>query len=793
MASMQPKYLRNILYRNGFLYPHFLDIRSQQQTDSSELRNQILRTFFERRIPVATGIDLDIDDFTLCVPQSQASQAIQSLAALDLFVRVPDSIVWRKAQNLHFRFGSLLVRDLDESSSLISACEDDSSTVQLRLYIETLEHLFSAIKDQSNSVIHEGAIKFISIDATKAEILSLNQSLVVEALVHFGIKPHFRSSRHECRTRLEIEIKYMPDLRELLTFFCQVGGVYFCTTEKNKKTSRPTLATKASIARLSLSSLRDIRIWRYYIDPQSGSVLGQDLACDLRIQRLLTDLDGILEGIPNAIYHDNTIKFPMLDRRPSDAVAENVKIVYDVLQREGLRVSTVRKEKSTRGTLAILAEDAENALIALGHLSNTGAYLCATDCNRNRKKKVLINSETLLQFDPQNLCSIRIWKYYLHSDSQLVYGQNYGCDLEIWRPSTQYPKLISAPEGNSVGLDFSKSELEYITDSNTGRETFKAFARTSIHEVDPSIDAVYLWVDSSDPTWQSERNRYKPLCDADQLRTAAPERYRSRDELRYSLRSLNMYAPWIKNIYIVTSGQKPSFLDESAENLTFISHHKIADSDHLPSFNSSAITTWLHRIPGLADRFIFLNDDFFLGKDVFPADFFTPGGLPFLHFSNNQRPVASPELLSDLFLKMKANQRILLEKHFGRSISRYVMHVPHALCRDTLEMIEQEFFAEIEETRRSRFRSEKDINLDQFHHYYCEVTGRGVATSTPYCYVNLGCSSHRSRLEKLLDSRDLKFFCLNDVNIPGDTGISDEYVSSFLNRYFPIPSIWEKS
>ena len=39
-----------------------------------------------------------------------------------------------------------------------------------------------------------------------------------------------------------------------------------------------------------------------------------------------------------------------------------------------------------------------------------------------------------------------------------------------------------------------------------------------------------------------------------------PARYRSRDELRYSLRSLWMYCGWVRHIYIVTAGQRPEWL-----------------------------------------------------------------------------------------------------------------------------------------------------------------------------------------------------------------------------------------
>lgn len=44
---------------------------------------------------------------------------------------------------------------------------------------------------------------------------------------------------------------------------------------------------------------------------------------------------------------------------------------------------------------------------------------------------------------------------------------------------------------------------------------------------------------------------------------------------------------------------------------------------HLPTFSSPAIETHIHRIPGLSQKFIYLNDDVMFGRDVWPDDFYT--------------------------------------------------------------------------------------------------------------------------------------------------------------------------
>ncbi len=44
---------------------------------------------------------------------------------------------------------------------------------------------------------------------------------------------------------------------------------------------------------------------------------------------------------------------------------------------------------------------------------------------------------------------------------------------------------------------------------------------------------------------------------------------------------------------------------------------------HLPTYSSPAIEAHLHRIPGLSQNFIYLNDDVMFGEEVWPEDFYT--------------------------------------------------------------------------------------------------------------------------------------------------------------------------
>ena len=50
------------------------------------------------------------------------------------------------------------------------------------------------------------------------------------------------------------------------------------------------------------------------------------------------------------------------------------------------------------------------------------------------------------------------------------------------------------------------------------------------------------------------------------------------------------------------------------------------NKSHLPTFSSPAIEANIHHIPGLSNRFIYFNDDVFLGAPTMPDDFFTSVG-----------------------------------------------------------------------------------------------------------------------------------------------------------------------
>ncbi|ELP88658.1 hypothetical protein EIN_352850 [Entamoeba invadens IP1] len=137
------------------------------------------------------------------------------------------------------------------------------------------------------------------------------------------------------------------------------------------------------------------------------------------------------------------------------------------------------------------------------------------------------------------------------------------------------------------------------------------------------IDVVWTWVNGTDPLWLSHLKQYVTKFDAN--------RYRNTDTLVYSIRSVYKYLPYVKNYFIVTDDQVPSFLDAPYNMTSFIvmknnitleivPHSQIIEKKYLPVFNSEAIETNLHKIKNLGECFIYLNDDVFFNKPT-PPDY----------------------------------------------------------------------------------------------------------------------------------------------------------------------------
>ncbi|WP_031015220.1 stealth family protein [Streptomyces sp. NRRL F-5727] len=405
---------------------------------------------------------------------------------------------------------------------------------------------------------------------------------------------------------------------------------------------------------------------------------------------------------------------------------------------------------------------------------------------------------------------VRLTWYRADPTHQLKLGDAYGCDVEFWREedgelTAPRPGRVTAvlpPQGRLV--DAPECCFTDFTDVRPGARTVPdgaplvpARAETAVVRTDQvtfPVDVVYTWVDGSDPEWLRRRAEY--AGEAYHAEAANAARYLSRDELRYSLRSLHLYAPWVRTVFLVTDDQTPSWLDTTVPGLRVVSHKEIFRSPEvLPTFNSHAIESQLHHIDGLSEHFLYLNDDVMLSREVTPGDFFHASGLTKFFPSPALVPVGERSLDDPPVAAAGKNNRRLIEQRYGSVLVQKMKHMPHPLRRSVLAEIETEFAAEYRRTEANRFRSVDDISIaSSLHHYYAFHTGRAVpSTDLPYAYLDLTHPWTETRLGRLLAQRDRAVFCVNDtVSTEQDAGGQKDLITPFLEAYFPVPSPYEK-
>ncbi len=376
----------------------------------------------------------------------------------------------------------------------------------------------------------------------------------------------------------------------------------------------------------------------------------------------------------------------------------------------------------------------------------------------------------------------------------LAYDLGYGCTVEFWLLDQAGAQ---APQENRASRELSPSELRRVPTDLAGHpaDTPVVFSRRMLDDIPFDIDVVYTWVDGADPDWQESRARVLAATQASQFHPGAlhAARFQSRDELRYSLRSIAMYAPWVRRIHLVTSGQVPAWLRLDNPRLRVVHHADIFD-DHsqLPTFNSNAIISRLHHIEGLAEHYIYFNDDVFLASEVWPDDFFTAAGLARVFPSRNRRPFGEASPAQPTHLNVSHNIRTLLEAEFGITVSRAIRHTPHPQLVSVHHEMERRFGSAYATTWSHPFRHHTDIVADQLHHYYTQITGRGIPSRLSYEYIGLDdADTYLEPMARLGRRRDRKVFCLNDAPLTGGSAIPEEHVTQWLQTYFPIPCEFE--
>ena len=323
---------------------------------------------------------------------------------------------------------------------------------------------------------------------------------------------------------------------------------------------------------------------------------------------------------------------------------------------------------------------------------------------------------------------------------------------------------------------------------------------------DYKIDFVVTWVDGGDPVWQADKAKYST-----EGGDATASRYRDWDQLRYFFRAIEQNAPWVNKIHFVTYGHLPEWLDTTNPKLNIVNHSDFIPEEFLPVFNSTAIEVHLHRIKGLADHFVYFNDDTYIMKPCKESDFFV-NGLPvdeaffvpaipheddyYCHHLFNDYSVYTDYLSAKTLLK---NAFKFVNFKFGwnniiqiLARNKYIRPLHHAksFLKSSFETIWRDHERYMLRTARSRFRKELN-NSPQVFRGYQIITGkfypkhkRKYARVIDTCDVELAKSA--------IESGKFKYLCLSD-NTPAEAfEAAKREINASFDKIFPKKSSFEK-
>lgn len=474
---------------------------------------------------------------------------------------------------------------------------------------------------------------------------------------------------------------------------------------------------------------------------------------------------------------------------PHEAQIEDLVFIRKVLTRANIPYLLIRNPKN-RPILAIdieLRPAVQGALVAA---CATEPMYAKTLDEKGVSPVLIAKGRVSALADPRIL---RLYRRRI-APGGLRYGPAFGVELQFW---VFEEALIRCPVENSLTRKvLPRSELKPATVKLYGYKwpTIAGMFTPHASDVTFDIDMVFSWVEGSDPEFRTRRaaqmSQYA-VGEGDE----AEARIRQIDELRYALRSVNMFAPWVRRIFIATDSRPPAWLAEHPKITIVRAEEHFSDANALPTYSSHAVESQLHNIPELSEHFLYSNDDMFFGRPLKATMFFSPGGITrFIEAKTRIGLGANDPTRSGFENAARVNRRLIFER-FGQVITRHLEHTAVPLRKSVLAEMEREFPDDFARTQASQFRSSTDISVtNSFYHYYALMTGRAVQQEkAKVLYVNTTAREGLDLLPVLRKKRGYDFFCLNDSSFPEVSADERaECVTGFLERYFPIPAPWEK-
>lgn len=328
------------------------------------------------------------------------------------------------------------------------------------------------------------------------------------------------------------------------------------------------------------------------------------------------------------------------------------------------------------------------------------------------------------------------------------------------------------------------------------------------------IDFVITWVDMNDPQWQAQFARYSQQKQ-ETKNGVSKARFRDYGFFRYWWRGVEEFAPWVRKIHLVTSGQKPEWLNTDNPKIHLVDHKDFIPAEFLPTYNSVVIERYMHKIPGLSDHFVYFNDDFYLTNKVEPERFFR-NGLPcdiavfdynpswsqwYTRIKNNIRLINRHFDKREVMARdrdkwfhpsygFKARWNYLL-KFYPKFITLRTPHNAQPYLKRTFEEVWSAAGRELTETSVNRFRALNDYTPELFRAW--QICRGYFEPYNTYCDTKMFPLMIRSgQAIKAIRRQTYTLICLNDnVHIRHYDRVMGELDHAF-HEILPRKSSFEK-
>ena len=274
------------------------------------------------------------------------------------------------------------------------------------------------------------------------------------------------------------------------------------------------------------------------------------------------------------------------------------------------------------------------------------------------------------------------------------------------------------------------------------------------------VDVVFTWCKET-PERAALRKQYK-RTQANKTREGADRQApvcTSECEIHYAVKSVRRFMPWVQTIYVFT----PQPQDPQIPGTVVIFNEQLCDDPAaVPTFNSHVVESWMHRIPNLAEHFIYFNDDMMVGQPLHKSMFFTPQGKPILY---KQKQYRKPLLLTNGFEYAWYNLSKLWEKRYPKQPVWEQIHQASALTLQLCLDAEDAFSSLYAAVRATRLRDKTNVPPVALALNYGAVR-KQVEVVDPakvgVAHVNLYRRIQRAHLQSLV-AHPPHFFCVNNV------------------------------